>query len=250
MIWSEETEQRALELRNAGHTYESIAKALGTTANSVKHKVRRLGQHGDDQKYCHTEEKIEQIEKWLPRLDRHGLAVLETHCGYGNLTKHYQQYGSVLAMDHGEGKVEAVKDMHMEDVDVIKVDCEDELYRLVAARCWFDVIDIDPYGFPSRLFPHAFSLINDGLMFLTFPMMGVAQINKITIRHYQAFWGIELEDKEEYVDKIIARLHDFAFMHKRSVEVLDVQRIDRVFRFALRVRKESLLKIVGLEVNR
>jgi tRNA G26 N,N-dimethylase Trm1 len=55
--------------------------------------------------------------------------------------------------------------------------------------CRYDVIDIDPYGLPSRLFPYVFGLIDDGLMFMTFPMLGVAQINKITIRHYQAFWG-------------------------------------------------------------
>ena len=81
-------------------------------------------------------------------------------------------------------------------------------------------------------------------------MMGVAQINKITIRHYQAFWGIELSDKDIYIQKIIAKLEDFAFQCKREIDFLDIRKIDRVFRIAIRVKKKSLCDIVGLKVNR
>ena len=81
-------------------------------------------------------------------------------------------------------------------------------------------------------------------------MMGVAQINKITIRHYEAFWGIQLSDKDVYTDKITKRLEDYAFMHKREIDILDITKIDRVFRFAIKVQKKSMLDIVGLKVNR
>jgi tRNA G26 N,N-dimethylase Trm1 len=112
------------------------------------------------------------------------------------------------------------------------------------------VIDVDPYGFPSRYFPTVFGLIDDGVLFLTFPVMGVAQINKITIEHYRVFWDINLSDKDCYTDKIVKKLKDYAFMQKRSIEVLEIKKIDRIYRFAIKVKQESLLKIVGLEVNK
>jgi hypothetical protein len=39
-------------------------------------------------------------------------------------------------------------------------------------------------------------------------------------------------------------------MAKKAIEVLEVLKINRIYRFVIKVKKDSLLNIVGLEVNR
>lgn len=247
MIWDSVLEKQALNLRLQGKTYSEIAKTLGTTSNSVKHKVRRLSQAQNQDKYHHPQEKIDQIRRILPKKDLH---TLEMHTGFGNLTKIYQEYGSVLGYDIEGERVDYIQSMCMQDVDVVKGDSQIELLNMVYQRLWFDVVDIDPYGLPSRYFPLVFNLINDGWLFLTFPKLGVAQINKITVRHYQAFWGFELDQKAQYVEIIQNKLKDYAYQCFRKIEVLEVLDLDRVYRFAIKVKKESALDLVGLKVNR
>jgi tRNA G26 N,N-dimethylase Trm1 len=250
MKWSKEIEEKAVALRSEGKTYREIGLELNTTETSVKHKIRRIQQNGNDDRYKHTAEKLNQMQMCLrvfnlPKKSH----ILETHCGYGGMTNHYAKLAEVECYDIVKERSASVNLQH-ENVTAIHANSELELYRLIAHKCKYDVVDIDPYGLPSRYFPHAFGLIDDGLMFLTFPVMGVAQINKITIRHYQAFWGIELSDKEFYLDIIKSKLEDFAFQHKRSIEFIDSIKIGRIYRIAMRVRKESLCEIVGLKVNR
>lgn len=246
--WDSDKENYAIAYREQGNTYHEIGKILGTTATSVKHKIRRIQQNDNQNRYRHTEEKSEMFHRHIVRAD--GIKVLEMHCGFGGMTEVYSQHGSVECYDIDRKRVDFVNEKKLDGVTAARGDSEKELYRLVAEGRTYDVVDIDPYGLPSRYFPHAFALINDGLMFLTFPMMGVAQINKITIRHYQAFWGIELSDNAVYVEKIKAKLVDFAFQHKREVEFLEIAKVERIYRFAMRVRKRSLCDIVGLKVNR
>jgi hypothetical protein len=38
-------------------------------------------------------------------------------------------------------------------------------------------------------------------------------------------------------------------MQKRDIEILDVKKIDRIYRFAIKVEKKSMLDIVGLKVK-
>ena len=165
------------------------------------------------------------------------------------MTDHYSKIADVECYDIKKERAASVN-LQYENVTAIHANSELELYRLIAHKCKYDIVDIDPYGLPSRYFPHAFGLIDDGVMFLTFPVMGVAQINKITIRHYQAFWGISLSDKNIYLDMIKSKLEDFAFQHKRSIEFVDVIKIGRIYRIAIRVKRKSLCDIVGLKVNR
>ena len=250
MKWDAKKEETAISLRAGGKTYREIGVAMNTTATSVKHKIRRLSQSSNMDKYKHTSEKTEQLLSVSDSINGNAIHILETHSGFGGMTEQYQRIGDVECYDIDKKRVDYINDLCMDGVTAIKGDSELEIYRLISHKCTYDIVDIDPYGLPSRYFPHAFSLIKDGLMFLTFPMMGVAQINKITIRHYQAFWGIELSDKDVYIEKIRARLEDFAFQHKREIEFLDIRKIDRVFRMAIRVKRKSLCDIVGLEVNR
>lgn len=247
MKWSAEKEREALQRRGAGETYRSIGESLGFSATSVKHKVRRLQQAANNDKYKHTAEKRALAVQYLSGT---GLRILETHAGFGGMTGLYSRYGTVESYDIAQPRVEAVNALAQNGVTAIKADSEREIIRLLASGCVFDVVDIDPYGMPSRYFPHVFGLINDGLLFITLPMIGVAQMNKITIRHLEAFWGVDYKDKDSYISTVIKKLEDCAFMHKRAIEVLQVERIDRVFRLALKVEKRSLCDIVGLVVNR
>jgi len=250
MKWSKGNEDLAIELRAKGITYTEIGERLGTTATSVKHKVRRIQQAGNLDRYKHTEEKSEQFYSVIEHEHVADIRTLETHSGFGGMSEVYSRHGSVVAYDISADRVEGLASRGLPNVEVIKGDSEKCLYSLIAGKSTFDIVDIDPYGLPSRYFPHAFSLVKNGLMFLTFPVMGVAQINKITIRHYQAFWGIELSDKDQYIDKVKAKLVDFGFQHKREVTFLDVRKIGRIYRIAMKVEVKSLCDIVGLVVNR
>lgn len=246
--WTEEIEQSSLAMREKKMTYTEIGRLLGTSANSVKHKVRRLQQAKGMVKYSHPKEKSEQAIPLLRSLGNKKLKTLETHSGFGGMSSVFAQYGSVSGFDLVEERVsEANK---IEGVTVVKADSEKEILGLRYNRERFDVVDIDPYGLPSRYLPHAFGLIDDGLMFLTFPMMGVAQINALTIKHYQVYWGIELSDKSNYLDLISKKLHEYAYMEKRQIEIVEILKIDRIFRFAIRVKKTPLTKILGMKISR
>ncbi len=246
-VWSEEKEKRLLELRSSGASYSSIAKDFGTSLSSVKHKARRLQQANNDDRYKHTAEKTEQALRILNLSKRFDL--LETHSGYGGMTEFYSRHFNVTCFDIDKDRINYIKDS-IPDAFAFQADSEKKIIELFAGKRKFSIIDIDPYGLPSRFFPYVFGLIDEGYLFLTFPVMGVSQMNKITIRHYQAFWGIELNDNPIYVDKIKSRLKDYAFMMKRDLTFIDVMKIDRIYRFAIKVEKKSLLDIVGLEVNR
>ena len=246
-IWCPDLEEKVVQLKQEGKTYKQIANDIGSTLSSVKHKIRRLQQNDNLDKYKHTKEKIEQLDRYLKETD---IYILETHCGFGSLSEYYNLFGEVLSIDIDANRVNILNGLGLEGVAAKKADSEKEIYSLVFNNCKFDVVDIDPYGFPSRYFPHCFHLIDDGFLFLTFPVLGVAQINKITIQHYKSFWDVTLDEPEKYIDRIKEKLFDYAFMAKKAIEVLEVLRIDRIYRFVIKVRKESLLKIVGLEVNR
>jgi DNA-binding CsgD family transcriptional regulator len=246
--WTTEKEALVLELRKQGKTYAAIAKEMGTSSNSIKHKVRRLQQAMGMEKYSHPTEKAAQAKPLLESLSKPRLKILETHSGFGGMSAVYAEYGTVEGYDIVKSRVDVANGI--EGVTVSKADSEREIKNLRYLRKKFDVVDIDPYGLPSRYFPDALGLIDDGYLILTFPMMGVAQINALTIKHYQVYWGIELTDKETYIDKIVERLKDYGYMEKRKIEVVDVTRIDRVFRLAIKVKKTPLTEIIGMKINR
>lgn len=248
MQWSEELEQEIMAKRSQKMTYKAIAEQIGSTQTAVKHKIRRLQQGDNQDRYKHTAEKRELFDR--TRKPRAKSKILEAHCGFGGMTEVYSQYGEVTSFDIAADRVQHIEALNLPNVTVKKCDSELEIFKLVADRRIFDVVDIDPYGMPSRYFPHVFALINDGILYITLPMIGVAQINKITIEHYRAFWGVEISDIDTYTEKVFSRLKDYAFMHKRSISLVAVVRLGRIFRLAIEVKKTSLLDIVGLEVNR
>ena len=236
-------------MRDDGMTYQRIASSIGTTANSVKHKVRRLNQDANEDRYRHTKEKIEQIDRII---DRDIGYVLETHAGFGGLTNHYADLAKheVLAMEIKGERCLALNKHGREIVHVAKCDSEHEILHHLYHRHEFDILDIDPYGMPSRYFPHALKLIRNGFLFVTFPIYGVAQMNKLTIEHLRVFWNITPADKHRYCDLVISRMIDFGFMTKREVTHLETMQIGRVFRVAFKITRKSLCELVGLVVKR
>ena len=251
--WTDEKEAEVLRLKNIDKwTYVKIAQHIGTTANSVKHKVRRLQQAGGLEKYSHPKEKFDLVNPYLLELSsRKGrsIDVMETHCGFGGMTRVYSQFGSVLGFDIVQERIDSCTESCSNFVG-IKGDSERELLRLRYEKKRFDLVDVDPYGLPSKYFPHVFGLIDNGLLILTFPMMGVAQINALTIKHYLVFWDIALNDKDVYVEKIIKKLNDYAYIEKRKITVEKVIKINRIFRFVIKVEKISLTKLLGMKINR
>lgn len=244
--WTIENERQLLELKTQALPFKEIATILGTTISSVKHKHQRLHQKANSVKHHHPAEKTNQVLKYVRN---NGLSILETHAGWGNLSKLYRQFGSVVAHEVNKEKAKYLESLG--DLQVIKGDSEKEVFKHIANNLSFDVIDIDGYGFPSRFFPHVFKLFKkEGVLFLTFPKMGVAQINKLMIRHYEVFWGINLSDKAVYTDKVVKKLKDYAFMEKKDIEVMDVLDLGKVLRLAIKVKHESMFKLVGLEINR
>lgn len=247
-VWNAENEKELIRLKDESKLpYKEIAERLGTTVSSVKHKYVRLNQANNDDKHHHPVEKIDQIKRilWDSNLN-----ILETNAGWGNLSKVYHLYGEVTAHDIDKEKVQYLDGLGFEDFDAVKCDSFKELHRYVYLGFRFDVIDLDPYGFPSRYFPHVFQLIDDGVLFVTFPKMGVQQINKIMVEHYRVFWGIALSDKGHYEELIHKKVADYGMQYYRKVELLDSVDLGRMHRFVYRVKKESALELVGLEVNR
>lgn len=246
--WDDESEKRLLHLKNVEkNTYSEVAELLGTTVSSVKHKFVRLNQHSNEDKHHHPEEKTAQIRRINPGS---GLSILETNSGWGNLTGVYNDLGSVLTIDIEARKIDHIRLQGWENVEALKADSFKEIHRLIYQGKRFDIVDLDPYGFPSRYFPHVFQLIDDGFLFVTFPKMGVQQVNKIMIEHYRVFWGISLSDKTSYEDKIHIRIRDYALHYFRSCQLVDSTDLGRMYRFVYRVKKESALDLVGLKVSR
>lgn len=249
MKWTVELEQLALKLKNEdGLTYIQVAERLGTTLSSIKHKIRRLQQKQNLDKYKHTVEKSEQARKYLPHLLNP--RILETHAGFGGMTQFYSKYGHTTSLELKEERVEAVKNCRLPNNQVIQCDSEEYVYRLISRRERYDVIDLDPYGYPSRYFPHVFKLMNDGILFVTLPMIGVAQINKITIAHLSSFWGVDYRDTASYLEAVIRRMTEYAFMHKKRITVLESPKFGRIYRLVIKVESVSLNDLVGLKINR
>jgi SAM-dependent methyltransferase len=248
MKWTKELELELLEIKSKNKTVAEVAIHFQTTPSAIKHKLRRIGQSTNDERYTHPEEKTDQILRVLPRKKLH---VLETHAGFGNLTQVYQSLGhEVLAIEIDQSRCDEIKKLNLEDIDVIQADSLNEMLFLEYKKLWFDVVDLDPYGLPSRYIPSALRLINDGFLLMTMPKVGVTQMNKITVKHLEAFWDIKPKSKPNLEEVVAAKMETLAFQNFRRCQVVDVVDLGRMFRFAFRVEKVSMVTLSGLTVNR
>lgn len=247
MKWNEENENTLLRLKEQGCTTEQIADFLGTTSSSVKHKYTRLKQKNNANSHHHPIEKQQQIQRILERISG-DIFVLETHAGKGNLTEVYSLYArEVLAYEIDKEKCEYVNRLGHENVVCHKKDSLKEMHLSIYYNLKFNVIDIDPYGFPSRYFPCVFELIDDGYMFVTFPKYGCAQINKITMHHVKAFYGFDGGKNEEFLECCLNTLKNQALRTYRSFEVLEVLDLKKVYRVVARIKKENAFVMCGYE---
>lgn len=247
LIWSKEMEATVVLYRNNGMKFDDIAEKLNITTSAIKHKFRRISQNNNSEKHHHPKQKWEQIERYIESNKNY---ILETNCGWGNLTKLYQQYGEVLCYDIDKKRVEYINKMQMQDVYAEHGDSIIESHGLVGNKCKFDIIDLDPYGMPSRYFPHIFLLMNKGYLFVTLPKLAVQKLNKITAKHLDCFWGIGETNRKEYEDIIIKKIIDFGMQNYREVILEEIISVGSVYRIAFRVERKSSLDLVGLNVVR
>ncbi|SHE67091.1 N2,N2-dimethylguanosine tRNA methyltransferase [Seinonella peptonophila] len=224
-------------------SYKEIAEVLNTTVSSVKHKYIRLHQSKNNDKHHHPIEKKEQINRVLSKDQQY--RILETHAGNGNLTKLYLEFGEVVAHDIDQTKICRLEQIKNPNLKIMKCDSFKRIHHYIYEKQKFNVIDLDPYGYPSRFFPHIFQLIEEGYFFMTIPKIGVQQVNKIMIEHYRLFWGMDLSDKESYVQKIDAKMKDFALCYFRTLDLIDCVDLGRLYRLAYKVKKESAFNLFG-----
>lgn len=247
MKWDLELEEKLLELKERGYTNEEIASFLETTVSSVKHKYTRLKQQNNANTHHHPVEKQNQIEKILGEMQG-DIYVLETHAGYGNLTKIYSLHAKeVESYETNKNKCEYINQLGHDNVVCHERNSLSEMYLSIYQKLKYNVIDIDPYGFPSRYFPDIFELIDDGFVFVTLPKYGCTQINNITRLHVKTFYGFDGGKNEEFLECFINTLKNQAMRSYRIFEVVDVLDLKKVYRIAARVKKESAFILCGYE---
>lgn len=247
MKWNEENEKTLMELKEQGHSISYIAECLGTTSSSVKHKYTRLKQKGNANSHHHPIEKQQQIRDILSGMES-DIFVLETHAGYGNLTEIYSLYAKeVLSYEIDKEKCEYVNNTGHDNVVCCRKDSLKEMYLSIYQGLKFNVIDVDPYGFPSRYFPDIFELIDDGYLFVTFPKYGCAQINNITKLHVKSFYGFDGGNNEAFLECCINTLKNQAFRTYKQIEVLEVLDLKKVYRVAMKIEKQNAFVLCGYD---
>ena len=247
--WTDELEQQLHDYRYKDQlTLQTIASLMNLTIPAIKNKLRRLGQAANSEQYTHPIEKIQQLEKIMPATT---LNVLETHAGYGNLTRYYTEQGHhVHAIEIDADRATFLKELNLPNVEVTHKDALHHLLWLEYNKHRYDLIDIDPYGLPSRFLPSCIRMIDNGLLVFTIPKFGATQLNKITLKHWQSFWNIETADTNELINKVTNQMAELGFQNYRKTTLLDYRQINRVWRFAFKIEKAKLNELVGMHVNR
>jgi len=129
---------------------------------ALRHEAKKKQKDEYVDEIHHPDEKIRQVRKCLKGKN---LEILELFAGEdGNLTKIYKEYGNVYPYD---------KKLNTGDSFLVYHD-------LIFNKKTYDVVDLDPYGFPNRFFPDIYLLIDDGYLFVTMPKPYVNILNKMT----------------------------------------------------------------------
>jgi hypothetical protein len=84
-------------------------------------------------------------------------------------------------------------------------------------------------------------------MFVTIPKYGCAQINNITKLHIKSFYGFEGGNNEQFLYCCLESFKNNALRTYRSCEVVDVTDLDKVYRVALKIKKENAFVLCGYE---
>lgn len=196
---------------------------------ALRHDVVRLKQKENAPDVHHPDEKVAQIERvFKDEFPNSGdIKILELFAGRGNLTRVYEEHGYVLAYDK----------THLKSGDSYI-----EYHRLISEKKTFNVVDLDPYGFPNRFFPDVFLLINDGLLFVTMPKPYVNILNGITQAHLISYYDTHNPTEQQIVDRIAA----FGLCHWRKVVLIDRVDCKSVWRFCFKVEKVKATDYTGV----
>jgi len=208
--------------------------STGKTYRAIRHDITREKQRQNADEVHHPDEKISQIKNVLSEICGWGdLSILELFAGQGNLTKIYSEYGEVLANEYKksifEKLVENTKDLML--VKCNRVDSFIDFHKLISLKQKFDVIDLDPYGFPNRFFPDIFLLIDKGVLFVTMPKPYVNILNGITAAHLISYYGEQNPNEQTIIERIAL----WGLCHWRKVELIDSIDCKSVWRFAFAV---------------
>lgn len=180
------------------------------TKNALKHDKQRKAQKDDKQNTNHTQIKLNQILKTV-KTDNN--KILELFEGNGKLTSLWKTLG------------------------IVQTNNKQNAYRLFHGLIFegkkYDIIDLDPYGFPSRFFPDIFLLMDKGLMFITFPHISVNVLNGITKQHFLNYYGYQ----KPSINQIIEKIKGYALCHWRKCDLIDCVNMGRVFRICFSVEK-------------
>jgi len=194
------------------------------TYRAIRHDVVRALQASNDDSVHHPDEKIMQLDRVL---DGEGKKILELFSGQGNLTNKYNEYGEVDCYDR--------KYLKTGDSFVV-------FHRLIGEKKTYDVIDLDPYGFPNRFFPDIFLLIKDGLLVITMPKPYVNILNGITQTFLTAYFGEQNPSKEVIIEQIAT----WGICHWRKVTLIDSIDLKSVWRFVFRVKLVKATEYTGV----
>ena len=182
---------------------------------AIRHDVVRKKQRQNEDTVHHPNQKISQIKTALKGSSN--LRILELFAGQGNLTIEYKRYGMVEAYDK-----------KLETGDSFRI-----FHKLIYEGRKYDVVDIDSYGFPSRMMPDIFLLIERGYFFVTMPKPHINILNDLTRTHLVAYWGNDFQSIETIINRIV--LHELC--HWRQVQLVSKIDLGRLWRLVFEVEK-------------
>lgn len=196
---------------------------------SSKMKVKD-GKKKYSDEYHHPKEKIVQLTNHLPEnLFNSDCEILELFAGVGgegNLTRWYRDYiGNVTSLDKSTTG-----------------DSFRYIHKLIYEQKKYDVIDIDPYGWPNGLFPDVFKLMkNECILALTFPRPGTCVLTKTIESKYEMFWNSSRPTEGSIVGSIVDEAKKYWFMPS----LLDYRRISSIWRFMFHCKRINADVITG-----
>lgn len=226
--------------------FGNIIQNNNKTYRAIRHDITREKQKNYNNSLHHPDEKIYQIKSILSDICECGdLSILELFAGQGNLTKEYAKYGEVIANEY-KHKVYEILKKNTKDCMLVhcnRVDSFLDFHRLIYLKQFFDVVDLDPYGFPNRFFPDIFLLIKKGILFVTMPKPYVNILNSITQTHLTSYYGESNPTKETIIKRIVL----WGLCHWRKVELINCIDCKSVWRMAFHVEKVKATEYTGVK---
>jgi len=195
------------------------------TYRAIRHDIVRARQASNAADAHHPYEKEGQIRKYVVGLEQP--RILELFAGQGNLTRVYNEIGSVDSYDR---KYLGTGDSYL------------VFHRLIADKAKYQVVDLDPYGFPNRFFPDIFLLIDKGYLLVTMPKPSVNILNGITQTHLISYYGTHNPSHEQIIERIAL----WGLCHWREVALLNSLNCRSVWRLVFSVERVRATEYTGV----